>query len=114
MGSHHLRQEADAAIRAALRSEAERLHACDAELAVAYFERRLDRRERQRFETHMAECAGCRSLTAALARMFEAIEPVPARRLWGWRWAVPAMAGLVIVGSVVYYQRTGASVNKQP
>src|SRR5713226_4890537 len=94
----------DAALRATLRSKAEHLPGCDAELAVAYLERRLDRQERQRFETHMAECAGCRALAAALAPelMPETAAPVPAGHVWGWRWAVPAVAGLVIVGSVVY------------
>ncbi len=98
----------DAAIRAALRCEDERPPGCDAELAAAYLERRLGPQERQRFETHMAECAGCRALTAALAPelMPETAEPAPASHVWGWRWAVPAVAGLVIVGSVVYYQRT--------
>jgi hypothetical protein len=30
--------------------------------------------------------------------------PAPARVWWHWRWAVPALAGMAIVGSVVYFR----------
>jgi hypothetical protein len=32
-------------------------------------------------------------------------EPSPARAWWRWQWAVPALAGMLVVGSVVFYQR---------
>ncbi len=99
----------DAALRKALRSAQKAHSGCDAELAAAYTEGRLKGVERRRFEGHLAECAACRGLTTAMLEELhpETVPPVPAPA-WSflrWRWAVPAMAGVLIVGSAVYFER---------
>lgn len=96
----------DAALRNVLRSgEKSPAPPCDAELAAAYVERRLQPPERERFESHMAQCSGCRALAAMLAQELPPEAPAPARGWFQLRWAVPAMAGIVLIGSVVLYQR---------
>ena len=101
----------DAALRRALQPAGESVSGCDPELTAAYAEGRLKGAERQKLESHLAGCASCRSSAATLVE--EAAPhtpPVPAPWWQGrWRWAVPAMAGFVIVGSAVYYRQEKAS-----
>jgi hypothetical protein len=98
----------DAALRQVLRATGP-VAGCDAELAAAYAEGRLHGAERRQVESHLAECAGCRGVATELlqerAPQEPAAEPAPARAWWRWQWAVPALAGVLIVGSVVFYQR---------
>lgn len=77
---------------------------CDPELNAAYVEGRLRGAEREQLEAHLAECADCRRLVTEW--MAEETPPaVPRRAGWSWRWAVPALAGIVAVGSLVVYYR---------
>lgn len=76
----------------------------DAATAAAWADGRLDRTGRAAVETHVADCARCQALLAALIRT--APDPMPAR--W-WRtrtlqWAVPAAAALsaaIVVWAIV-------------
>ena len=99
----------DAALRRALQAGGGAVPGCDAELAAAYAEGRLHGAERQRLEAHLAECDPCRRLSTILLEERLEAEPrprlAPARSWWRWQWAAPAMASVVIVASVVYYQR---------
>jgi len=101
----------DAALRRALKPNGDRAPGCDAELVVAYAEDRLGRLERQSLEGHLARCAACRALAATVAEesLPETAEPAPglgpARGWLRWQWAAPAMAGLLVVGSVIVWQR---------
>ncbi|MBI3694995.1 MAG: zf-HC2 domain-containing protein [Acidobacteria bacterium] len=96
----------DAALRRALRSATGPATGCDAELTAAYAEGRLKGAERQRLESHLTLCASCRALATAMLQEKPESHHTAARPWWSWRWAVPAMAGVVLVGSVVYYQRS--------
>jgi hypothetical protein len=99
----------DAALRKAMRSAQKPHTGCDAELAAAYAEGRLKAGERERFEGHIAECTACRALTTAMLEELAPAAASPPRvpaLWWRWQWAVPAMAGIVIVGSAVIYQQT--------
>jgi len=99
----------DGVLGPALRSTDRNPPGCDAERAAAYVEGQLAGRERKSFEAHLAGCAACRSLAATLARELlpPAREPASARRWegwWSWRWAVPSMAAVAVIGSAVFYQ----------
>jgi hypothetical protein len=98
----------DAALRQVLRATGP-VAGCDAELAAAYGEGRLHGAERRQVEAHLAECAACRGVATELlqerAPEERAAEPAPARAWWRWQWAIPALAGVLVVGSVVFYQR---------
>lgn len=107
------RDSMDAALRSVLSPGGQAAPGCDAERAAAYVENRLGKNERQSFEAHMADCAGCRALAAALVEELAPEALQPARRpVWRWRWAAPALAGVVLVGSVVFYQREKALEQK--
>ncbi len=107
----------DAALRKALRA-AGRADGCDAELAAAYAEGRLKGADRERFESHIAACTACRALaTAMLDEMAPPAPPAAPVPFWmwlRWQWAVPAMAGVLIVGSAVYYQRIQTTARQAP
>jgi hypothetical protein len=99
----------DAALRQVLRAGQGVSTGCDVEAVAAYAEGRLRGAERRRAEEHLAECASCRrvatDLMDELAPEQPVEEPAPARVWWRWQWALPALAGMLIVGSVVLYQR---------
>lgn len=83
------------------------------ETLAAYAEGGLARAERRRFEAHLAACCDCQQAVVRLVRLtprsgdLEAARRQPAPRfgLFRWRWAVPALAGIVLVGSFVYWER---------
>jgi len=91
----------------------------DPELLAAYAEGGLAAAARERFQSHLAACVACQTGVARLvrlapdqsaaARATHARAPA-LRHAWmaatRWRWALPALAGVVLVGSVVYYQRS--------
>ena len=85
----------------------------DPETLAAYAEGGLARAERRRFEAHLAACYDCQQAVVRLVRLtprsgdLEAARRQPAPRfgLFRWRWAVPALAGIVLVGSFVYWER---------
>ena len=98
----------DAALRQVLRATGP-VAGCDVELAAAYAEGRLQGAERRQVESHLAECAACRGVATELleerAPQEPATDPAHERTWWRWQWAVPALAGVLIAGSVVFYQR---------
>ena len=83
------------------------------ETLAAYAEGGLARAERRRFEAHLAACYNCQQAVVRLVRLtprsgdLEAARRQPAPRfgLFRWRWAVPALAGIVLVGSFAYWER---------
>lgn len=83
------------------------------ETLAAYAEGGLAHAERRRFEAHLAACCDCQQAVVRLVRLtprsgdLEAARRQPAPRfgLFRWRWAVPALAGIVLVGSFVYWER---------
>ena len=83
------------------------------ETLAAYAEGGLARAERRRFEAHLAACYNCQQAVVRLVRLtprsgdLEAARRQAAPRfgLFRWRWAVPALAGIVLVGSFVYWER---------
>jgi len=97
----------DAALRAALRPGPDPVPGCDVELAVAYAEGRVKGAERGNVETHLAQCAACRALATTLLEELlpETPAPAPVRPWWSLRWAIPALAGVAIVVSMVWNQR---------
>ena len=92
----------------------------DPELLAAYAENSLDEEGRESFHIHLASCAACREAVAALVRMApreaSTESPVLATRWWKPRWKqwiwAPALAGLIVVGSVVMVNRQ--RVTEQP
>ncbi len=109
-------REQDAAIEKLLKRQEGGSHPAggplcgDADLLAAYAERSLGGREREGFEQHLAACGACREAVARLVRLAPpsaAVVPIrPARAWWTpWAWAAPALAGLVLVGSLVWYER---------
>ena len=105
----------DAALRKVLRA-GRRPSGCDAEMAAAWAEGRLKGVERERFEGHIAGCTDCRALATAMLEELAPERPAPAPApLWSsmrWRWAVPATAGVLMVGSAVYFRRPEPPVQK--
>jgi hypothetical protein len=83
------------------------------ETLAAYAEGGLAHAERRRLEAHLAACYNCQQAVVRLVRLtprsgaLEAARRQPAPRfgLFRWRWAVPALAGIVLVGSFVYWER---------
>jgi Photosynthesis system II assembly factor YCF48/Putative zinc-finger len=71
----------------------------DATALAAWYQRTLGAAERERIERHLAGCARCHVITAALARAADGrSEPAePVRRPWrrGWRVAVPVLAAAI-------------------
>jgi hypothetical protein len=98
----------DAALRQVLNATRP-IAGCDVDLAAAYAEGRLHGTERRRVESHLAECAACRRVATELLEegtpQAPVAKPAPVLAWWRWQWAVPALAGVVIIGSVVFYQR---------
>lgn len=96
----------DGALRRVLQPGGGAVPGCDPELNAAYAERRLRGAEQQKLEAHLAACADCRRLvTEWMAEETPEAAPTPRPAWWRWRWAVPALAGLAVVGSVIVYQR---------
>jgi len=93
----------DAILRRAMRSQPGPAtpECADAESLAAYSDRSLSARERDRLETHFADCARCQLLLADIARADEsarlaksAVEVPWYRR---WRVAIPALAAAAAV-----------------
>ncbi len=83
----------------------------DAESAAAWFDGGLAGEERTRLEAHIADCARCRALLAAMARTapesLPALERTPQRWLG---WLVPVAAAAAIILAVLVLPRS----NEQP
>src|SRR5208283_4316157 len=81
----------------------------DAESLAAYSDRSLSARERERLETHFADCARCQMLLADIARADESARiaksagAVPWYRRW--RLAVPALAAAAAVLVLITIRR---------
>lgn len=86
----------------------------DPELLAAYAEGNLPAAERERFEGHLAGCAACQETVVRLVRLapqesaagrgVPAMAPVASPGI-RWRWALPALASVVLVASVIYFER---------
>ena len=90
----------------------------DPELLAAYAEGQLPLKARERLEQHLAACAACQAAVVRLVRLAPQ-ESAAARAASGtqtsraprispvfrWRWALPTLAGVILVGSVIYYER---------
>jgi hypothetical protein len=63
----------------------------DAETLAAWSEGGLDAVTLQRVDGHLAGCAHCQAMAAALVRS-DAAAPAPGRATWGLRWLVPVVA----------------------
>jgi hypothetical protein len=93
----------DAILRRAMRSQPGPATAecADAESLAAYSDRSLSVRERERLETHFADCARCQLLLADIARADESarIEKSAGAVPWyrRWRIAIPALAAAAAV-----------------
>src|SRR6202046_4511241 len=93
----------DAILRRAMRSEPGPAtpECADTESLAAYSDRSLSARERERLETHFADCARCQLLLADIARADESAREarsageVPWYRRW--RLAIPALAAAAAV-----------------
>jgi Photosynthesis system II assembly factor YCF48 len=82
----------------------------DASILAAYFERTLAPKERAEWQLHFDACKKCQAHIAALARMDEADEAIPAfaprpsgratGRFFGlrWAWAAPLLLAVVVAG----------------
>ncbi len=81
----------------------------DAELLAAFAEDALAGRSRVEMESHLAACSPCREAVARLVRLAPrpvVAAPVPQVAGWKrWVWAAPALAGVVLVGSFVMFNR---------
>lgn len=108
-----LRQRSGSEAAARAKPPAGREPCAGPETLAAYAEGGLARDERQRFEAHLAACYNCQQAVVRLVRLtprrgdLEAARRQPAPRfgLFRWQWAVPALAGMVLVGSFVYWER---------
>jgi hypothetical protein len=90
----------DRPIRDALQRAAAAQEGCiSVEVAAAWADRALDRRERARIEAHAAGCARCQSLLAMMIRSAEPALPGESRgrgRLLGWLVPVAVAAAAVV------------------
>ena len=101
----------DAILRRAMRSQPGPATAecADAESLAAYSDRSLPTRERERLETHFADCARCQLLLADIARADESARvaksagAVPWYRRW--RLAIPALAAAAAILVFISIQR---------
>jgi len=108
-----LRQRSGSETAARAKPPAGRGPCADPETLAAYAEGGLAHAERRRFEAHLAACCNCQQAVVRLVRLtprsgdLEAArrQTVPRFGLFRWRWAVPALAGIVLVGSFVYWER---------
>ena len=92
---------------------------CDnAELLAAYAEGQLPQTTRERLEQHLATCAACQAAVVRLVRLAPQESAAGAAAagtqtaraprtppLFRWRWALPALAGVILAGSFIYYER---------
>ena len=90
----------------------------DPELLAAYAEGQLPTKGRERLEQHLAACAACQAAVVRLVRLAPQ-ESAAARAASGtqasraprispvfrWRWALPTLAGVILVGSFIYYEQ---------
>ena len=108
-----LRQRSGSETAARAKPPAGREPCAGPETLAAYAEGGLARAERQRFEAHLAACQECQQAVVRLVRLTPRSgdlaaarrQPAPRAGLFRWRWAVPALAGIVLVGSFVYWER---------
>jgi len=81
----------------------------DPELLAAFCEDALAGQAHDDMERHLASCASCREAVARLVRLAPrpAIAAAAASAPWWrqWVWAAPALAGVVLVGSFVMFNR---------
>ena len=81
----------------------------DPNALAAYYERALPAGENERLENHLADCARCQLMLAAIARADPGESVAPSANLsrWftGWRIAAPALAAAVVVAVVVQEMR---------
>ena len=93
----------DAILRRAMRSQPGPAtpECADAESLAAYSDRSLSARERERLETHFADCARCQMLLADIARADESAREAKSAGAVPWyrRWriAIPALAAAAAV-----------------
>ena len=92
---------------------------CDnAELLAAYAEGQLPQTTRGRLEQHLATCAACQAAVVRLVRLAPQESAAGAAAagtqtaraprtppLFHWRWALPALVGVILTGSFIYYER---------
>ena len=92
---------------------------CDnAELLAAYAEGQLPQTARDRLEQHLATCAACQAAVVRLVRLAPQESAAGAAAagtqtaraprtplLFRWRWALPALVGVILTGSFIYYER---------
>ena len=91
----------------------------DAELLAAYAEGQLPLKMREHLDRHLADCAACQAAVARLVRLAPqasaagpaAAGPQTARAPgiplgFRWRWALPTLAGVILVGSFIYYEHS--------
>ena len=90
----------------------------DPELLAAYAEGQLPPKAQERLEQHLAACAACQAAVVRLVRLAPQ-ESAAAAAAAGtqtaraprtplvsrWRWALPTLAGVILVGSFIYYER---------
>ena len=90
----------------------------NAELLAAYAEGQLPQTTRERLEQHLATCAACQTAVVRLVRLAPQESAAGAAAagtqtaraprtplLFRWRWALPTLAGVILVGSFIYYER---------
>ena len=90
----------------------------NAELLAAYAEGQLPQTTRERFEQHLATCAACQAAVVRLVRLAPQESAAGAAAagtqtsraprispVFRWRWALPALAGVILTGSFIYYER---------
>jgi hypothetical protein len=84
------------------------------EVISAYLERSLSSVERERWETHFAECARCQQQIAAIARIETAsgssVEIRPSLWRFNWKWIAPLGAGAAALALVLMFQQRRAAV----
>jgi len=100
----------DAILRRAMRSQPGPATAecADAESLAAYSDRSLPARERERLETHFADCARCQILLADIARADESARIAKSGEVpWyrRWRLTIPALAAAAAVLVFISIQR---------
>jgi len=83
----------------------------DSELLAAFAEGALAGKAQGDMESHLAACVACREAVARLVRLAPrpaVATPAPQSQVAWWKrwvWAAPALAGVVLVGSFVMFNR---------
>jgi hypothetical protein len=87
----------------------------DSESLAAYSDRSLGVAERERLETHFADCARCQLLLADIARADESARDarVPSEVPWYRRWGITVPA-LAAVGAILVFIAIRRPVNEEP